>query len=203
MRLRLALVVSVLCLAASAAIAQARRVAHPANIPVLPIPFPTPTPGPGRYIDPFSNPAWQPSRIDEGVDWIEGKVLPVKAIGKAVILGAENHAPWPGKHFIWYELLNGSHAGDIVYVAEHIKNLVKAGTIVNPGQRIATALPGYPWTEWGWATQYGSPRAFPCYKGGKATHSGREMARFLVSLGSPLATTAGTGPDSPTGRLWV
>ena len=140
------------------------------------------------------------SRIDEGVDWIEGKSLPVKAIGEAVILGAQNHASWPGKHFIWYELLNGSHAGDIVYVAEHIKNLLPAGTIVSPGQRIATAVPGYPWTEWGWSTQYGSPRAFSCYKSGRATHSGREMARFLVSLGSHLATAAGTGPDAPAGR---
>jgi hypothetical protein len=135
-----------------------------------------------------------------GVDWIEAKPLPVKAIGKAVILGAQNHASWPGKHFIYYQLLNGSHAGDVIYVAEHLKNLVKAGTVVKAGQRIATAVPGYPWTEWGWADAYGSPRALPCYKDGKATHSGKEMARFLISLGAKLATVAGTGSDSPTGR---
>jgi hypothetical protein len=193
----LATACSIICLAATGAVAQADRIVHPANI--TPIPIPT-IGGPGRYINPFSNPAWQPSRVDMGVDWIETKDLPVKAIGKAVILGAQNHASWPGHHFIWYELLNGSHAGDVVYVAEHIKNLVRAGTVVNPGQRIATAIPGYPWTEWGWATAYGSPRALPCYKDGKATHSGKEMARFLVTLGARLAISAASGSDTPTGR---
>ena len=198
MRYSVATVISIFCLAATGAVAQADRIVHPANVPTTPTPT---VGGPGRYVNPFSNPAWQPSRVDMGVDWIETKDLPVKAIGKAVILGAQNHASWPGHHFIWYELLNGSHAGDIVYVAEHIKNLVRAGTVVNPGQRIATAIPGYPWTEWGWSTAYGSPRAFSCYKEGKATHSGKEMARFLVSLGARLAITASTGPDSPTGRF--
>lgn len=162
---------------------------------------PAPDPStPGHYVNPFSDPAWQPSRIDMGVDWIETKPLPVRAIGQAVILGAQNHAPWPGKHYIFYELLTGSHAGDVVYVAEHIRNLVRAGTVVAPGQRIATAVPGYPWTEWGWADAYGSPRALPCYRNGRATHSGREMARFLISVGARLATAAGTSSDSPTGR---
>lgn len=198
MRYSVATVISIFCLAATGAVAQADRIVHPANVPTTPTPT---VGGPGRYVNPFSNPAWQPSRVDMGVDWTETKDLPVKAIGKAVILGAQNHASWPGHHFIWYELLNGSHAGDIVYVAEHIKNLVRAGTVVNPGQRIATAIPGDPGTEWGWATAYGSPRAFSCYKEGKATHSGKEMARFLVSLGARLAITASTGPDSPTGRF--
>jgi hypothetical protein len=135
-----------------------------------------------------------------GVDWIESKRLPVKAIGKAVILGAQNHAGWPGHHIIWYQLLGGTHAGDIIYVAEHLKNLAKAGTVVKPGQQIATALPGYPWTEWGWADTYGSPRAYPCYKEGHATNSGREMARFMVTLGARLVTSAGAGANSPKGR---
>ncbi|HWD65487.1 MAG TPA: hypothetical protein VG405_09960 [Solirubrobacteraceae bacterium] len=197
MRYSLAALLTTLCLVATATVAQA-------SIPVPPGGTPTPTPdpsAPGHYINPVSNPAWQPSRVDMGIDWIETKKLPVKAIGKAVILGAQNHASWPGKHFIFYELLTGNHAGDIVYVAEHITNLVKAGTVVNPGQRIATAIPGYPWTEWGWADAYGSPRALSCYKEGKATHSGKEMARFLTSLGARLATAAGTGADTPTGRL--
>ncbi len=197
MRHSVAAVLTIICLAATGAggVAQAASLAPDTGTP-------TPIPGsPGKYVNPFTNPAWQPSRIDMGVDWIETKTLPVKAIGKAVILGAQNHAPWPGKHFIFYQLLNGTHAGDIVYVAEHLKDLVKAGTVVNPGQRIATAIPGYPWTEWGWADSYGSPRAFPCYKDGKSTHSGKEMARFLISLGAKLAAAAGTGPDTPSGRL--
>lgn len=197
-RYLLASVFSIICLAATGAVAQANRIVHPANNPTTPT---VSVGGPGRYINPFSNPAWQPARVDMGVDWTATKALPVKAIGKAVILGAQNHASWPGHHYIWYELLNGSHAGDIVYVAEHIKDLVKPGTVVNPGQRIATAIPGSPGTELGWATTFGSPRAVTCSKAGKATHSGKEMARFLVSLGARLATSAGTGSDYPTGRL--
>ncbi len=126
---------------------------------------------------------------------------PVLAVGDAVILGSDSHARWPGKHYIYYQLTAGSHAGDIIYVAEHLKGLLPAGTIVHAGQRIATALPGYPFTEWGWADQYGSPRAYPCYREGRVTNSGREMARFLASLGSAiLAGVHRQGSDAPIGR---
>jgi hypothetical protein len=154
-----------------------------------------------KYVNPFSNPAWQPSRIDMGIDWVPTRRVPVVAIGDALILGSEDHTGWPGHHIIWYRLLNGSHAGDIVYVAEHLTRLMPAGQTVHAGQRIATAIPGYPWTEWGWADQYGSPRAYPCYKEGHATNSGREMARFLASLGASTGASLRRGPDSPRGRL--
>ena len=154
----------------------------------------------GRYVNPFSDPSWQPSRTDMGMDWVPTRKLPVRAIGDAVILGAENHASWPGHHVIWYRLLNGSHAGDVVYVAEHLKHLARLGQVVHAGQQIALALPGYPWTEWGWANPDGSPRAMPCYKEGKATNSGREMARFLVSLGAAPSNPLGRGASAPSGR---
>jgi hypothetical protein len=152
------------------------------------------------YVNPFRSPAWSPSRTDMGVDMVPAHPTAVVAIGAGVILGSDSHAPWPGKHYIYYQLTSGSHAGDVIYVAEHLKNLVKAGTVVQAGQRIATALPGYPWTEWGWADQYGSPRALPCYKDGRATRSGREMARFLIALGANLYDAPGPGTDAPTGR---
>jgi hypothetical protein len=154
----------------------------------------------GPYVDPFASLAWSASRTDMGVDMIPASPTPVVAIGDAVILGSESHAPWPGKHYIYYQLTAGSHAGDIVYVAEHLKDLLPAGTTVLAGQRIATALPGYPWTEWGWADQYGTPRALPCYKDGRETSSGREMARFLMSLGTTLYSPPGPGSNAPTGR---
>ncbi len=153
------------------------------------------------YINPFANAGWQPSRTDMGMDWAPVRRLSVLAIGNAVIIGSDSHAPWPGQHLIWYRLLDGSHAGDIVYVAEHLTRLVPAGRTVKAGQRIATALPGYPWTEWGWADQYGSPRAYPCYHEGTQTNSGKEMARFLHSLGAPVGEPTGTGPSSPVGKL--
>jgi hypothetical protein len=154
----------------------------------------------GSYVDPFADPRWQPSRTDMGMDWVPVQKLPVVAIGDAVILGSDNHSSWPGGHLIWYQLTDGSHAGDVIYVAENLRRLVPVGRVVHAGQQIAVALPGYPWTEWGWGDPYGSPRAYPCYKKGRATNSGKEMARFLHSLGAPLGAPARRGPSWPTGR---
>ncbi|MFL5824806.1 MAG: hypothetical protein ACJ764_15350 [Solirubrobacteraceae bacterium] len=155
---------------------------------------------PHRYINPFKNSAWGPARTDMGVDWIPAHKLPVLAIGDAVILGSDSHAHWEGHHIIWYQLLDGSHAGDIIYVAEHLRKLLPAGRFVRAGQRIATALPGYPWTEWGWATSYGSPVAYPCYDvDGKQTRAGKEMARFMMSLGAHVYNRPGRGPRAPQG----
>jgi hypothetical protein len=153
-----------------------------------------------NYMNPFADPAWQPSRTDMGMDWLPAHRLPVLAIGDGVILGADNHSGWPGKHLIWYQLTSGSHKGDVIYVAEHLKNLARPGTVVHAGQKIALALPGYPWTEWGWADQYGNPRAYPCYKEGRATNSGKEMARFLISLGAAQGDPPGKGPAGPAGK---
>jgi hypothetical protein len=153
------------------------------------------------YVNPFADPRWQPSRTDMGVDWAPVRRLPVLAIGDAVILGSENHSSWPGGHLIWYQLTNGSHAGDVIYVAENLRRLAPTGRVVRAGQQIAVALPGYPWTEWGWADPGGSPRAYPCYKEGKATNSGREMARFMQSLGASVGDPPGKGPNRPTGKL--
>jgi hypothetical protein len=118
-----------------------------------------PLPG-DAYIDPFANPGWQPDRTDMGIDWFVTHPLPVLAIGNAVILGSNSHdTGWPGGHFIWYRLLNGSHAGDIIYVAEHLKHLLPAGSHIRTGQKIAEALPGGTGTEWGWADADGATRA--------------------------------------------
>jgi hypothetical protein len=134
-----------------------------------------------------------------GVDYLPLRREPVVAIGKARILGADAHSGWPGGHLIWYQLLRGDHAGDIIYVAEHLTDLARSGLVVSRGQRIATAIPGYPWTEWGWADEYGTPRAYPCYREGRQTNSGDEMARFLRSLGAEILDDPGPGPRRPTG----
>src|SRR2546421_13107495 len=90
-----------------------------------------------RYVNPFTNPAWQPARTDMGVDWIPTKPLPVVAIGDAVILGSiSRNSGWPGGHIIWYQLTGGSHAGDVIYVAEHLQRLGPAGRKGRPGQPI-------------------------------------------------------------------
>lgn len=154
--------------------------------------------GADHYVNPFADPGWQPARTDMGVDWVPVKPEPVLAIGNALILGSDWHASWPGHRLIWYQLLDGSHAGDIIYVAENLRHLLPAGTRVSAGQKIAVALPSYPWTEWGWATQYGSPIAYPCYHEGHQTRAGKRMARFLESLGAAPLDDPGAGQDGPT-----
>jgi len=155
-----------------------------------------------RYIDPFAAPGWEPARTDMGVDWLVTRPRPVLAIGDAVILGSDSHdSGWPGGHFIWYQLLDGSHAGDIIYVAEHLTHLIPAGAHVRAGRKIAEALPGGTGTEWGWGEPDGATRANPCYHEGEVTHSGREMARFMQSLGAQVAERPGLGADEPFGKL--
>jgi len=152
------------------------------------------------YVNPFTDPAWGPARTDMGVDWIPNKPLPVLAVGDAVILGSDRHAPWPGGKFIYYQLTDGSHAGDIIYVAEHLSQLIDAGTHVHAGEKIAEALPGYPYIEMGWADQYGSPIAYPCYHEGEQTRSGKRMARFLQSLGATVYDNPGPGLSTEDGE---
>ena len=155
-----------------------------------------------QYIDPFTAEGWYPARTDMGVDWFVTRRLPVLAIGDAVILGSDSHdGGWPGGHFIWYQLLDGSHAGDIIYVAEHLTKLLPVGAHVRAGQRIAIALPGGTGTEWGWAEPSGATRANPCYHEGQITRSGREMARFMKSLGAEVQDRPGPGLDAPLGKL--
>jgi murein DD-endopeptidase MepM/ murein hydrolase activator NlpD len=170
-----------------------------------PTPTPTPTPKPagtrGASVNPFAGSAWAPGRIDMGMDWAPLQRTPVLAVGNAVVLGSSSHSGWPGGRFIWYQLVDGSHAGDVIYVAEHLRSLARAGTHVRAGQRIATAIPGYPYIETGWADSYGSPRASPCYKEGHKTNSGKEMERFLVALGAEAGEAVAAGPNGPAGKL--
>src|SRR5256885_13333845 len=92
---------------------------------------------PRAYINPFADPAWAPARTDMGVDYLPMHPLPVRAIGDAVILGSNpNNTGWPGNHIMWYQLLDGDHAGDVIYVAEHLKNMAPTGEFVVAGQKI-------------------------------------------------------------------
>jgi hypothetical protein len=195
MRKGLLLLVAALTLAIAPAAAQADGLSYVNPLPNNPFTHRY------KYVNAVSDGAWGPARTDMGVDWIPSHPLPVVAIGDAVILGSDSHANWPGKRIIWYLLLDGSHAGAVIYVAENLRHLIRAGTYVRAGQQIALALPSYPYTEWGWANSYGSPLAYPCYNvDGKQTMAGKEMARFMQSLGAQVYNPPGTGPDKPQGR---
>ena len=154
------------------------------------------------YVNPFSKGSWSPGRIDMGVDMIPNHREPVLAIGAAKILGSTGHSGWPDGRLLWYQLLSGDHKGAVIYVAERLRKLAPAGKRVDAGQRVAMALPGYPYIETGWATEDGRTRAAPCYKEGQATHSGKTFARFLYRVGVPhFLGVAARGSAYPTGRL--
>lgn len=193
------LAVWAICLLGTAAAGSSTAVAESGGA-ATPGSEPAPAPS-GTYVNPFATGSWSVSRTDMGVDYMPQMREPVVAIGRARILGSSMKSGWPGGAFIWYRLLDGDHAGAIVYVAEHLIKLAPAGITVGAGQEIATALPGYPWTEWGWATAGGNPRAYPCYRDGMETNSGREMARFLKSLGAKPLSRLQPGPNRPSGRL--
>src|SRR5690349_7302975 len=68
----------------------------------------------GAYVNPFKQGSWSPGRIDMGVDMLPNHTSPVLAIGAAKILGSTNKSGWPGGRYLWYQLLSGSHKGEIV-----------------------------------------------------------------------------------------
>ncbi|MGH2964710.1 MAG: hypothetical protein ACRDMH_04915 [Solirubrobacterales bacterium] len=152
------------------------------------------------YANPFKPARWYEGRIDMGVDYVPIRKRAVVAIGDAKILGSDSHSGWPGGHLLWYKLLDGDHAGTVIYVAEQLKKLAPKGTKVAAGERIATALPGGSGLEIGWANRRGEPRAAPCYSEGMKTHTGREMGRFLHSLGAKVGDRPGRVPDHPSGK---
>jgi hypothetical protein len=152
------------------------------------------------YVNPFKPARWYEGRIDMGVDYVPIRKRAVVAIGDAKILGADSHSGWPGGHLLWYKLLDGDHAGTVIYVAEQLKRLAPKGTKVEAGERIATARPGGSGLEIGWANRRGEPRAASCYSEGMKTHSGREMGRFLHSLGAKVGDRPGRVPNRPAGK---
>src|SRR4051812_24948735 len=78
------------------------------------------------YVNPFKPERWYAGRIDMGVDYVPLRRRAVVAIGDAKILGSDGRSGWPGGHLLWYKLLDGDHAGDVIYVAEQLKGLVPA-----------------------------------------------------------------------------
>ena len=156
---------------------------------------------PSGYVNPLAGQRWELARTDQGVDYKPAVPTPVRAIGAGVVVySSSTDCPpsgWPGCHVIGYKLTRGPKAGGIVFVAEHLTGLLPAGTQVRPGQRIATALPGSPWTEWGWANCRGSGPAAH-YNGaadGTPMPGGLAFARFMRELGAGTAMDPGPGPD--------
>jgi murein DD-endopeptidase MepM/ murein hydrolase activator NlpD len=140
--------------------------------------YPLPASG---YVNPFDDAVR--GRIDQGVDYVGTGAI--RAIGKARIL--QTGAPgWPGGGGVLYRLLDGSHAGRVVYVFEGITPTVSAGQLVLAGQQIGTFVPGSSTgIEIGFADSAGVPLSHAVYREGMVTAWGRRMASFLSSIGAP------------------
>jgi peptidoglycan hydrolase-like protein with peptidoglycan-binding domain len=154
------------------------------------------------YVNPFAASSWIPERTDQGTDWGAIRPQPVVAIGDAVITYSNSQQQgWPAGKFLVYRLTNGSHAGLYIYVAENLTNLLPVGNTVKAGQPVATALPGGPDIEMGYAAPPGTgPNVATPYNGapdGTQTPGGKAFARFLIELGAHPQQDPGPGPDRP------
>ncbi len=157
--------------------------------------------GASGYVNPLAGQRWTLARTDQGVDYRPAVPEPVRAIGAGtVVYSSTADCPpsgWPACAVIGYRLTSGPKADHVIYVAEHLSGLLPRGASVRAGERIATALPGYPWTEWGWADCTGSAPAVH-YNGaadGTPMPGGLAFARFMRELGAATAQDPGPGPD--------
>ena len=154
--------------------------------------------GVAGYINPLAGEQWGLGRTDQGVDYLPDVPEPVRAIGNGVVVFSSTTTRWPGGAFISYQLTDGPKAGNVIYVAEHLTGLAPVGAFVKAGATIASAWPGYPSTEWGWAACSGDLPAVP-YDGapdGTPMAGGLAFARFMGELGAGTEMNPGPGPDA-------
>jgi hypothetical protein len=136
------------------------------------------------YIDPLRYVTrW--GRTDQGVDATMPVGAPILAPGPIKILAIEPNW-YAGQPLVYWELLNGSWAGHIQYVAEEITNIAKPGTILAQGQPIATFAASGTGIEFGWSTINGVTlaRATTGYEEGQVTPAGRSIRAWLNALGA-------------------
>jgi hypothetical protein len=129
-------------------------------------------------------------RTDQGVDASMPVGAPILAPCRIKILAIE--PDWyAGQPLVYWELLEGSDAGKIQYVAEQITNIARPGSILQRGQTIAQFAPSGTGIEFGWSTINGVTlaRATTGYVEGGITPAGRSIRAWLNALG------ANAGPD--------
>lgn len=141
-----------------------------------------------NYVDPIPK-GVENTRIDQGVDFIGSGDILAMGNGQVIETGGGG---WPGGPYMTYKLLDGPDAGKVVYVAENIRPVVKAGDTVKAGQKIATMFNGGTGIETGWSNSAGTaPLSQDAAAGGISgadlpkggTKVGRDYENFLVSVG--------------------
>ena len=143
------------------------------------------------YIDPLQYvTVWE--RTDQGVDAQMPVGAPILAPCRVKILAVE--PDWyAGQPLVYFELLDGSYAGHVQYVAEQITDIARPGSILQQGQVIAKYASRGTAIEYGWSTINGITlaRATTGYEEGEITPAGQNMRGWLNRLG------AGAGPWPP------
>jgi hypothetical protein len=124
-------------------------------------------------------------RTDQGVDAQMPVGAPILAPCRVKILAVE--PDWyAGQPLVYFELLDGSYAGHVQYVAEQITDIARPGSILQQGQPIAKYAPRGTAIEYGWSTPDGITlaRATTGYEEGEITPAGQNMRGWLNKLGA-------------------
>jgi murein DD-endopeptidase MepM/ murein hydrolase activator NlpD len=168
------------------------RVTASATPPTPAAPAPPPAvSAASAYVSPLTTP-YTVSRTDMGVDLCLPIGAPIDAVGSGVVLGVAKDwytDPATGKAepYVWYRLLRGPDAGQVVYVAEQINLLVTVGEALKPRQEIGTYAKSGTCIEMGWGDPKGTEatdaQVTTGYQEGEITKAGVSFAKFLISLG--------------------
>ena len=151
-----------------------------------------------HYVNPLARARVKPERIDQGVDYAGAGTL--AAIGAAKITYvATTGTGWPGS-FIEYRLLDGTYAGCYVYYAEGVHPVrgLHVGQAVQPGQRLAEIIQGWPTgIEVGW----GSGTSTVTYAARKRQWSARSDADSVASAAGKSFSALVAALGGPAGRV--
>jgi hypothetical protein len=136
------------------------------------------------YIDPLRFVSvWE--RTDQGVDASMPIGAPILAPSRVKILAIIPNW-YVGQPLVYFELLDGSDAGEVQYVAEQITDIAPPGSILQQGQYIARFAKSGTGIEYGWSTPNGTTMAVATggYEEGQITPAGRNMRSWLNKLGA-------------------
>lgn len=162
---------------------------------------------PPRLANPLAGAHVTPERIDQGVDYAGTGYYAAVARGVVTkVLGASSG--WPGNYIEMTVTQPGPLFGRSIFYAEGVAPTVRVGQTVNPGDRIANLIPGWPTgTELGFASGVGSSSYASQHGGyteGHSTAAGIAFSRLIQVLGGPGGTlqagsVTGTAPSLAPG----
>ncbi|MFL6110777.1 MAG: hypothetical protein ACJ786_05440, partial [Catenulispora sp.] len=150
------------------------------------------------YVNPLAAAKVTGERIDQGVDYAGSGALSALGAGRIIYVGT-SATGWPGA-FIEYRLTSGASAGCFVYYAEGVHPVrgLHVGQAVQPGQRLAEIIQGWPTgIEVGW----GSGTSTVTYAARKRQWSARSDADSVASAAGKSFSALVAALGGPAGRV--